>query len=359
MTHRTDTVALPAAVERALNGWASPPEDSATFARQLESTLRAVEQTEIGSTSDSLLQAPDFSDLDEEASGLDKGSDDGVELLGQLSEPEATETRFPLKSGEHVRVLPNAASAKVASIAEGRTGRGRLVVIGTCFALAAAAAAVMVIRSGDGTSSEASLGRTPDGNARSSNGNSAEKPTPPNHDKENPALARADHDLAGAESDQAISPASLPLDGPVHARGGRAKPRVTPPSADAPPSPVEPDLSGEPVMMPAAGPSVLPDHPATGAIQASLARGLARAQGCLGSDPVGPSSVPVTVTFGSAGGVERVEVAPGLVDSSVESCIRASLRGAKVAPFARTQFTATTAVSRAKPTTATPVGQKP
>jgi len=122
--------------------------------------------------------------------------------------------------------------------------------------------------------------------------------------------------------------------------------RLQPPMAQAARKPsaeagyVEPDH--EPVLVPAAGPSNLPDHPTMGAITAGIARQLGDAKRCI---PAGSPSVQVRLVFGGSGKITRVVVGSGNSDPAARRCISTALGSAQVAPFARTEFDANITVS--------------
>ncbi len=79
----------------------------------------------------------------------------------------------------------------------------------------------------------------------------------------------------------------------------------------------------------------IPETPPQGAINAALAGAREAARACVaGMDE--PSRA--TVVFESNGGVARVAVTGPAAGGSAESCIRASLSGAKVAPFRKSSF---------------------
>jgi len=88
----------------------------------------------------------------------------------------------------------------------------------------------------------------------------------------------------------------------------------------------------DPTMTPASGPSNLPDHPTTGAVQAAVSGPMARARLCA-TGLAGPISV--SLTFAASGRVQDVQVGPPARDTPAESCIASALVSARTEPFAR------------------------
>jgi len=79
----------------------------------------------------------------------------------------------------------------------------------------------------------------------------------------------------------------------------------------------------------------IPETPPQGAISAALAGAREAARACVAGMEE-PSRA--TVVFASNGGVSRVDVTGPAAGGGAESCIRAALSGAKVAPFRRSSF---------------------
>jgi hypothetical protein len=98
----------------------------------------------------------------------------------------------------------------------------------------------------------------------------------------------------------------------------------------------------EPELLPAAGPSELPDHPSMGAILAAFARRQGDAKRCL---PPNTSGTHVALTFANTGKVAQIAVVNSALDATTQNCIRAALGTIQVEPFAKKQYDATLPLS--------------
>jgi hypothetical protein len=97
----------------------------------------------------------------------------------------------------------------------------------------------------------------------------------------------------------------------------------------------------QPEMRPAAQPTDVPQRPSTGAVQAAVGSVMPSAQACL----VGQSETSkATLTFGSDGRVQSVQIAGPAAGTPAESCIRQKLSAARLPPFAEPSFAASISV---------------
>jgi hypothetical protein len=84
-------------------------------------------------------------------------------------------------------------------------------------------------------------------------------------------------------------------------------------------------------------PGSVPQKPSQGAVIGAIGAVLPQARACLGpDDPISRA----TVTFGSNGSVQSVNVTGHAAGKPAEACIKSALMKAKVAPFAEPQFAA-------------------
>ncbi|HEY2515276.1 MAG TPA: hypothetical protein VGI39_30625 [Polyangiaceae bacterium] len=149
-------------------------------------------------------------------------------------------------------------------------------------------------------------------------------------------------DLAAA-ADPAPAPAAPAAPPPVHAAkvSAPASPLAAALRAAAGPgaSPAAPAAAPPPAAAPAprAAPvgNNLPEHPSGSAVTSALTGALSGARGCLGSDA---DPAKATVTFGSSGSVQSVDVAGAAGQAA--SCIKGAFGKAHVPAFSGATYTA-------------------
>ena len=81
----------------------------------------------------------------------------------------------------------------------------------------------------------------------------------------------------------------------------------------------------------------VPQKPSQGAVTGALGAVLPAARACLGPDDAVSRA---SITFGSGGSVQTVNVSGGAAGKPAGDCIKKALMGAKVAPFAEATYTA-------------------
>jgi len=140
----------------------------------------------------------------------------------------------------------------------------------------------------------------------------------------------------GVDTERAkVSPANASRTTRAAARVAVAKSTAKKVSAPSAPDAESTLARRDPAMKPASGPSDLPDHPTTGAVQAAVSGPLARARLCA-AGLAGP--VSVSLTFAASGRVQDVQVGPPARGTPAESCIASALASARTEPFARSTY---------------------
>lgn len=179
-----------------------------------------------------------------------------------------------------------------------------------------------------------------------------------------PSTAAAQQSPTAEEQHKAdmaiVSPSELPAGGEPEAEAAAQRPLAKgapPPAAPAakaapeekrepvakeeakpePPRPEPPGKDDEEAkkMKPAAQPTDVPQQPSSGAVQAAVGSVLGSARACVAGHDA-PSRA--TIVFGSDGGVQNVAVSGPAAGTPAEACIRAALKRARVAPFAKPSF---------------------
>jgi hypothetical protein len=87
---------------------------------------------------------------------------------------------------------------------------------------------------------------------------------------------------------------------------------------------------------PAAASGNVPEQPSQGNAQAAVRAVLPGAKACVAGAPE-PTSA--SITFGSSGGVQSVNVSGWAAANGKAGCVKSALQGARVAPFAKPTFT--------------------
>ena len=125
-----------------------------------------------------------------------------------------------------------------------------------------------------------------------------------------------------------VSPPASPFAAALRAAAGPgASPAAPAPAADPAPA-------AAPAPRAAAGGN-LPEHPSGSAVTSALTGALSGARGCLGSDA---DPAKATVTFGSSGSVQGVDVAGATGQAA--SCIKGAFNRAHVPAFSASTYTA-------------------
>jgi hypothetical protein len=266
-----------------------------------------------------------------------------------VADPSAAydELRAPLQSGEHVpvRFAPPVDDRHIIPSEIGSEGGptrapGRIYWIAGGLGTLAAAAAIAIFI---GRRAPAEFTRpAADHYAERLEQNHASAATESATRGENPIVTALPGSRVGSLAVEAQS-------GPPAAEGAPARiatNRERPKAANARTEVGAVASSNEPVLVPAAGPANLIDHPSTGAVSAALSRRLQAAQRCL--SPRLPTT-GVRVTFRSGGTVQNVEILDSGADTVTRACVQEALQGAKVEPFARAQYDVTTTISLPAP----------
>jgi hypothetical protein len=94
-------------------------------------------------------------------------------------------------------------------------------------------------------------------------------------------------------------------------------------------------------MRPAESMGSTPEKPALGAVQAAVGAVLGGARACVAGQDDASSA---TIVFGSDGKVQSVAVSGPAAGTNAEACIKAALSKARVQPFSRPTFAASTAI---------------
>lgn len=243
--------------------------------------------------------------------------------------------RAPLKSGEHPQLIvqprERIAQAGSSTVERRRWTIPSYWVLGGATTLAAAAAVLLYLR----TDAKHSVAVKQDPESPPAMVVAAPN-QPPAVAVEPPAAVVA----ANAEANAAYPKLGVAVSTYRTAAAKPAAAKPTRPGADGEDAP---SLAGEPPLMPAAGPSELPDHPTMGAIAAALARGRSAAQSCL---PEGVRSTQVRLTFAGSGRLKSAVPLGSDLPADARACLSSSLGTARVAPFARTEYEATVAISK-------------
>jgi hypothetical protein len=112
-------------------------------------------------------------------------------------------------------------------------------------------------------------------------------------------------------------------------------------AAPAKPATKTPDPEEDVKLRPAESSGGTPEKPALGAVQAAVGAVLGSARACVaGQDDASAA----TIIFGSDGRVQSVAVSGPAQGTNAEPCIKAALSKARVQPFSRPTFAASTAV---------------
>lgn len=119
------------------------------------------------------------------------------------------------------------------------------------------------------------------------------------------------------------------------------KPKPGEPAPVAKPTTEQPDPEEDVKLRPAESSGGTPEKPALGAVQAAVGAVLGSARACVAGQDGGSNA---TITFGSDGRVQSVAVSGPAQGTNAEACIKAALSKARVQPFSRPTFAASTAV---------------
>jgi hypothetical protein len=119
------------------------------------------------------------------------------------------------------------------------------------------------------------------------------------------------------------------------------KPKPGEASPVAKPTTKTPDPEEDVKLRPAESTGGTPEKPALGAVQAAVGAVLGSARACVAGQDDASSA---TITFGSDGRVQSVAVSGPAQGTNAEPCIKAALSKARVQPFSRPTFAASTAV---------------
>jgi len=109
-------------------------------------------------------------------------------------------------------------------------------------------------------------------------------------------------------------------------------------------SPAKKKEEGEPddaKMRPAESSGGIPEKPALGAVQAAVGAVLGSARACVAGQD---GTSQATIVFGSDGRVQSVAISGPAAGTNAEPCIKAALTKARVQPFSRQSFAASTAI---------------
>lgn len=103
----------------------------------------------------------------------------------------------------------------------------------------------------------------------------------------------------------------------------------------------EPGEPEDSKMRPAESMGATPEKPALGAVQAAVGAVLGSARACVAGQD---GASQATIVFGSDGKVTSVAVSGPAAGTNAEACIKAALSKARVQPFSRPTFAASTAI---------------
>lgn len=163
-------------------------------------------------------------------------------------------------------------------------------------------------------------------------------------------VTNAPSPAATAKSEEVVALGDLDTQkGPPRAKGGNQggatamaeKPKPGEAAPAAKPATQKPDPEEDVKLRPAESTGGIPEKPALGAVQAAVGAVLGSARACVAGQDEGSNA---TITFGSDGRVQSVAVSGPAQGTNSEACIKSALSKARVQPFSRPTFAASTAV---------------